>query len=128
MNGADVYLVCITGLPLLLLGLGVLLQVVIALSGMCAVKILTWCSSPFEVTAALVHYAQLILVPLRCMHNVSDLDVSGGPSMASETQPSAWHAHPSIWKVILSLWGIVLACAGWGRACHVNLRHHTPRT
>ncbi|KAJ8590752.1 hypothetical protein M405DRAFT_896005 [Rhizopogon salebrosus TDB-379] len=78
-----------------------------------AVKILTWCSSPFDVTAALVHYAQLILVPLRCMRNVSDLDVSRGLSMPSETQPSAWHAHPSIWKVILSLWGLVLACAGW---------------
>jgi hypothetical protein len=113
VNGDNVYLVCITGLPLLLLGLGLLLQVVIALSGMHAVKILTWCSSPFDVTAALVHYAQLIFVPLRCMRNVSDLDVSGGSSMPSETQPSAWHAHPSIWKVILSLWGLVLACARW---------------
>jgi hypothetical protein len=105
----------ITGVPLLLLGIVMLFQVVIALSGMCAVKILTWSSSPFDVTAALVHHAQLTPVPLRCMCNsmTSDLDVGGGPSRPSETQPSAWRAHPSIRKVILSLWGLVIACAGW---------------
>jgi hypothetical protein len=65
----DTYLVCITGLPLLLLGIAILLQVVIALSGMCAVRILTWSSSPFDVIAALVHHAQLTPAPLRCMCN-----------------------------------------------------------
>jgi hypothetical protein len=114
-NGVVTYPACITGSPLLLLGIVMLLQVVIALSGMCAVKILTWSSSPFDVTAALVHHAQLTPVPLRCMCNsmTSDLDVGGGPSRPSEKQPSAWRAHPSIRKVILSLWGLVVACAGW---------------
>jgi hypothetical protein len=111
----DAYLVTIKGLPLLLLGIAILLQVVIALSGMCAVRILTWSSSPFDVTAALIHHAQLTPAPLRCMCNsmTSDLDVGGGPSRPSEKQPSAWRAHPSIRKVILSLWGLVVACAGW---------------
>jgi hypothetical protein len=111
----DTYLVCITGLPLLLLGIAILLQVVIALSGMCAVRILTWSSSPFDVTAALVHHAQLTPAPLRCMCNsmTSSLEVGGGPSRPSEIQPSAWHTHPSIRKVILSLLGLVVACAGW---------------
>jgi hypothetical protein len=112
MNGDITYIVCFTGIPFLLLGIVMLLQMVTALSGMCTVKILTWSSSPFDVTAALVHHAQLTPVPLRCMCNsmTSDLNVGSRPS---EIQPSAWRAHPSIRKVILSLWGLVVACAGW---------------
>ncbi|OJA18937.1 hypothetical protein AZE42_12744 [Rhizopogon vesiculosus] len=104
---------CITGLPLVVLGITLLLQVAIALSGMRAVGILTWSSSPFDVTAALVRHAQLTPVPLSCMRNMADLDVGGSPVKPSEIQPSAWHAHPSIRKVVLSLWGLVVACAGW---------------
>jgi hypothetical protein len=87
--------------------------VIITLSGMRAVKILTWSSSPFDLTAALVHHTQLTPATSRCMRCVSALDVGGGPARPSETQPSAWHAHPSIRKVVISLWGIVAACAGW---------------
>ena len=104
---------CIVGLPLLLLGVALLLQVVIALLGIRAVKILTWSSSPFDVTAALVHHIQLTPVPLRCMRGVSDVDVHGGPTKPFEVQPSAWHAHPSIRKVIMSLWGLVVGCVIW---------------
>ncbi|KAG1780430.1 hypothetical protein EV702DRAFT_1276803 [Suillus placidus] len=103
----------IAGLPLLILGVALLLQVMIALSGMRAVKVLTWSSSPFDLTAALVHHTQLTPATFRCMRCVSDLDTNGGPARPSETQPSAWHAHPSIRKVVISLWGIVAACAGW---------------
>ncbi|OAX40120.1 hypothetical protein K503DRAFT_855552 [Rhizopogon vinicolor AM-OR11-026] len=106
--------IAIAGLPLLLLGVALFLQVVIALSGMLAVRILTWSSSPLDVTAALVHHMQLTPVPLRCMHCVSDVNVHRGPAKPLEVQPSAWHSHPSIRKVILSLWGLVVACAGWG--------------
>ncbi|OAX40119.1 hypothetical protein K503DRAFT_799067 [Rhizopogon vinicolor AM-OR11-026] len=115
VNGVEVYLriICITGLPLLLLGITLLLQVLIALLGMQAVKILTWSCSPFDVTAALVHHAQLTPVPLRCMCNMSELDAGACPAKPSEIQPSAWQAHRSIRKVILSLWVLVLACAGW---------------
>lgn len=105
--------VSIAGLPLLLLGVALLLQAVIALSGMRTVKILTWSSSPFDLTAALVHHTQLTSVPFRCMRGVSDLNAEAGPVKPSETQPSAWQAHPSIRKVIISLWGLVLACAGY---------------
>ncbi|KAG2148039.1 hypothetical protein DEU56DRAFT_909387 [Suillus clintonianus] len=103
----------IAGLPLLILGIALLLQVVIALSGMRAAKILTWSSSPFDLTAALVHHTQLTPATFRCMRCVSDLDVDGGPAKPSDTQPSAWHAHPSVRKVVISLWGLVAACAGW---------------
>ncbi|KAG2071897.1 hypothetical protein BDR04DRAFT_1230823 [Suillus decipiens] len=85
----------------------------IALSGIWAVKILTWSSSPFDLTAALVHHTQLTPTTLRCMRSVSDLDTHGGPAEPLKIQPSAWHAHPSIRKVVISLWVIVLACAGW---------------
>ncbi|KAG1756122.1 hypothetical protein EDB19DRAFT_453103 [Suillus lakei] len=103
----------IAGLPLLFLGVALLLQGVIALLGMRAVKILTWSSSPFDLTASLVHHTQLTPVTFRCMRCVSDLDMDGGPAKPSETQPSAWQAHPSIRKVVISLWGLVAACAGW---------------
>ncbi|KAG1794055.1 hypothetical protein EV424DRAFT_1548107 [Suillus variegatus] len=105
--------IAIAGIPLLILGLALLLQVIIALSGMRAVKILTWSSSPFDVTAALVHHTQLTPATFRCMRRVSDLDTYGGPAKPPETQPSAWHAHPSIRKVVIFLWVIVVACAGW---------------
>jgi hypothetical protein len=109
------YMVAIMGVPLLLLGIAIFLQVVIAMSGMRAVKILTWSSSPFDVTVALGHHAQLASVPFRCMRNVSDLHVGGlgGPAKPSETQPSAWRAHRSIRKVVLSLWGLVVAYTVW---------------
>jgi hypothetical protein len=108
-------MVAIMGLPLLLLGIALFLQVVIAMSGMRAAKILTWSSSPFDVTVALGHYAQLAPVPFRCMRNMSDLYVGGlgGPVKPSEAQPSAWQAHRSIRKVILSLWGLVVVYAVW---------------
>ncbi|KIK42761.1 hypothetical protein CY34DRAFT_12187 [Suillus luteus UH-Slu-Lm8-n1] len=105
--------VALAGLPLLILGVALLLQVMIALSGMRAVKILTWSSSPFDLTAALVHHTQLTPATSRCMRCVSALEVFGDPARPSEIQPSAWHAHPSIRKVVISLWGIVAACAGW---------------
>ncbi|KAG2119143.1 uncharacterized protein F5147DRAFT_832924 [Suillus discolor] len=105
--------VAIAGLPLLILGVALLLQVMIALSAMRAVKILTWSSSPFDLTAALVHHAQLTPIPFRCMRRVSDIDTYEGPAKPAETQPSAWDAHPSIRKVVIFLWVIVTACAGW---------------
>jgi len=111
--GTTDYGLGIAGLPLLILGVALLLQVMIALLGMQAVKILTWSSSPFDLTAALVHHTQLTPVTLRCMRCVSDLDTYGGPAKPSEIQPSAWHAHPSIRKVVIFLWVIVAACAGW---------------
>jgi hypothetical protein len=113
IDDVEVYFVSITGVPLLFLGVALLLQVMIATTGMHAVKILTWSSSPFDVTAALVHHAQLTPVPFRRMHNISDLHAGVGPAKPSEIQPSAWHAHRSIRKVIFSLWGLVVAFAGW---------------
>ncbi|KAG1790690.1 uncharacterized protein HD556DRAFT_1241976 [Suillus plorans] len=105
--------IAIAGIPLFILGVALLLQVMIALSAMRAIKILTWSSSPFDLTAALVHHTQLTPATFRCMRRVSDLDTYGGPAKPPETQPSAWHAHPSIRKVVIFLWVIVAACAGW---------------
>ncbi|KAG1858950.1 hypothetical protein DFJ58DRAFT_290753 [Suillus subalutaceus] len=115
----------IAGLPLLILGVALLLQVMIALSAMRAVKILTWSSSPFDLTAALVHHTQLTPATLRCMRCVSDLDTDGGPAKPSEIQPSAWHAHPSIRKVVIYLWATVAVCAGWA-ALVTYISHKLP--
>ena len=100
--------VCIAGLPLVLLGR----RVVIASSGLQGVKTLTWSSSPFDLTAALVHHTYLAPVPFRCMRGVSDPGIDKDAAKPSETQPSAWHAHASIQQVIVSLLGLVIACAG----------------
>lgn len=64
---------------------------------------LTWSSSPFDLTAALIHHAQLTPDAFRCLHCVSDRDVDGDSAKPSETQPSAWHAHPRIQTVVISL-------------------------
>ncbi|KAG2070258.1 hypothetical protein BDR04DRAFT_1100490 [Suillus decipiens] len=109
----DVQGIAFAGLAFLILGVVLLLQVMIALSGVRAVKILTWSSSPFDLTAALVHHTQLTPATCRCMRSVCDLDIDGGPAKPSEAQPSAWDAHPSIRKVIIFLWVTVAACAGW---------------
>ncbi|KAG2159079.1 uncharacterized protein EDB93DRAFT_1117952 [Suillus bovinus] len=114
LAGGSFESISIAGFPLLILGIALLLQVMIALLAMWAVKILTWSSSPFDLTAALVHHTQLTPSTLRCMRHVSDLDTYGGPAKPTETQPSALHAHPSIRKVVISLWVMVAACAVWG--------------
>ncbi|KAG2355203.1 hypothetical protein BDR07DRAFT_1426966 [Suillus spraguei] len=119
--------VAIAGLPILILGVALLLQVIIALSGIRAVKILTWSSSPFDLTAALIHHAQLTPATLRCMRSVSDTDTVGGPMKPLKIQPSAWHAHPSIRKVVISLWVIVAACGGWA-ALVIHIWHTNPST
>ncbi|KAG1902928.1 uncharacterized protein F5891DRAFT_1214242 [Suillus fuscotomentosus] len=85
--------IAIAGIPIFILGVALLLQAIIALSGMWAVNILTWSSSPFDLTAALVHHAQLTLTTSRCMRRVSDID--------------------TVRKVVIFLWVIVAACAGW---------------
>ncbi|KAG2046593.1 hypothetical protein BDR06DRAFT_171382 [Suillus hirtellus] len=118
--------VAIAGLPLFILGVAIFLQVIIASSGRRAVKVLTWSSSPFDLTAALVHHTQLTPATSRCMRRVSDLDTYGGPAKPPETQPSAWHAHPSIRKVVILLWVIVAAYAGW--AALVIYISHSPLT
>ncbi|KAG1780339.1 hypothetical protein EV702DRAFT_774315 [Suillus placidus] len=112
-DGSDVVVpVAIAGIPILLLGVTLLLQVVIVLFGLRTVTILTWSSSPFDVTAALVYHTRLTPVPFQCMRSVSD--VFGGPAKPSESQPRSWRAHSSIRKVVISLWGLVVAYAVWG--------------
>ncbi|KAG2053536.1 hypothetical protein BDR06DRAFT_1008674 [Suillus hirtellus] len=115
----------IAGVPLFVLGVALFLQVMIALSGMWTVKILTWSSSPFDLTAALVHHAQLTPTTFLCMRCVSEIDTYGGPAKPSETQPSAWHAHSSVRKVVIFLWVIVAACAGWA-VLVMYVWHHFP--
>ena len=105
--------ICMSDVPLLVLGLSLLLQTIIAFVGMVSTDILTWSSSPFDITAALVHHAQVIPVPGRCMRGVKDADRQG-PTAPGVVQPSAWSAHSSVRKVIITLWALVVACLAWG--------------
>ncbi|KAG1748220.1 hypothetical protein EDB19DRAFT_1905275 [Suillus lakei] len=111
-DGSSAESVAVAGFPILFLGLALLLQNVIALLGLRAVEILTWSSSPFDLTAALVHHMRLTPAPFRCMCGVSN--GHKGPSKPSYSQPSAFKAHASVEKVVGSLWCLVTACAFWG--------------
>ncbi|KAG2119433.1 hypothetical protein DEU56DRAFT_747210 [Suillus clintonianus] len=106
--------VAIAGFPILLLGVALLLQAVIAVLGLRAVEILTWSSSPFDLTAAMIHHRQFAPVPHQCMQGVSESGYrESGPTEPSKSQLSAWHAHFSIRTVVIALWVIVYACVMW---------------
>ena len=102
--------------PLFCLGIVLILQVMLALAGMHGAKILTWSSSPFHATAALLHHNKLTRKPGKCMHSVLHFDSLIGPRSPSELQPSAWQAHPSVKKIVIILWLLVPAFAIWACA------------
>jgi hypothetical protein len=104
---------CIFAPPVLILGIAIMLQAIIAMSGLYHAKVLTWSSSPLDITAALLHDDKLIHVHGRCMHNVVDSTLYLGPQRPLECQPSAWEAHASIRKIIVLLWCLVLGGAVW---------------
>lgn len=68
-NDSSTISVAVAGFPILLLGVALLLQTVIALSGLRAVKVFTWSSSPFDLTAALVLSVHAWFVQARCRPN-----------------------------------------------------------
>lgn len=107
--------ICVSDVPLIVLGTSLLLQAIIAVMGMWSADVLTWSSSPFDITAALVHHAQVEHVPMRCMCGVDAQEQDGpAPAPARRKQPSAWTARPSVRKVVVMLWVLVVACLGWG--------------
>ena len=99
--------------PIITLGLTLVLQTVIVCLGLRRATILTWSSSPFHTTAALLHHNQLIHKPGKCMHSVSHSDPFINPCTPSVFQPSAWQAHSSIKRIVIALWCLGLACAVW---------------
>ncbi|KAG8218323.1 hypothetical protein J3R82DRAFT_3937 [Butyriboletus roseoflavus] len=105
--------VCVSEVPLIVLGVTLQLQAIIALASVRSANILTWSSSAFDITAALVHHAQILPEPGRSMRGVGD-DVRWGPVSPSAKQPSAWRAHPSVRKVVMTLLGLVVICIAWG--------------
>lgn len=105
--------ICISEVPLIVMGVALLLQAIIALASARAADILTWSSSPFDITAALVHHAHVVPEPGQCMHGVGD-NAPPGPRVPSRAQPSAWRAHSSVRKVVMTLWALVVVCVVWG--------------
>ncbi|KAG1881519.1 hypothetical protein C8R48DRAFT_766540 [Suillus tomentosus] len=125
-NFSNTVSIAIAGLPLLVLGVALLLQVVIAFRGIRGVEVLTWSSSPFDVTVALVHDKKLTRSNSRCMCCVSDQGDDACPVKPSKTQPSAWRAHTSIRKVVIFLWVVVVAYAGWAvLVSYVRISYHS---
>lgn len=105
--------ICVSEVPLLVLGVALLLQAITALASVWAADILTWSSSPFDITAALVHHGHITAELGKCMHGVGD-DGRWGAVTPSKKQPSAWEAHKSIRRVVATLWVLVVICIGWG--------------
>jgi hypothetical protein len=79
---------CVFTMPVLTLGIALLLQAVIVMAGVHQARILTWSSSPLDVTAALLHNYKLTHMSGRCMHNVLDNTIYIGPQPPLECQPS----------------------------------------
>ena len=109
----DVYSVIFTPLPLLTLGIAIVLQTVFAFFSMRTARVLTWNSSPFQTTAALLHHNQLIHISGKCMHNVLSSDAFTDPCTPSVLQPSAWQAHPAIKRIGITLWFLGPVCLIW---------------
>jgi len=104
---------CVFTPPVLMLGIVIMLQAIIAIAGLYQARVLTWSSSPLDTAAALLHDGKLIHIPGRCMHNVLDDNIYLGPRPPLKCQPSAWEAHAGIRKILVLLWCIVLSGAVW---------------
>ena len=107
------FAICVSEVPLIVLGVALLLQAIIALASVRSADILTWSSSPFDITAALVHHAQILPESGQCMHGVGN-NGRRGPVAPSPKQSSAWRAHQSVRRVIVTLWVLVVICIVWG--------------
>lgn len=107
------FAICVSEVPLFVLGVSLQLQAIIALASVRSADILTWSGSPFDITAALVHHAQILAEPGRCMHGVGE-EGRRGAVVPSARQTSAWRAHESVRRVVKTLWALVAVCIIWG--------------
>ncbi|KIM77824.1 hypothetical protein PILCRDRAFT_11719 [Piloderma croceum F 1598] len=98
---------------LIVLGVALLLQALIAYLGMRRESIFTWSSSPFHTTAALLYHNQLIHKSGKCMHNVLHSDSFIDPCTPSILQPSVWQVSSSVRRIVIGLWCLWPACAVW---------------
>jgi hypothetical protein len=104
---------CIFAPPVLILGIVIMLQAIIAMAGLYHTRVLTWSSSPLDTAAALLHDGKLTRIPGRCMHNVVDSTLYLGPRPPFGTPAIGLGSPPSIKKIIIILWCLVLGSAVW---------------
>ncbi|KAF7974732.1 hypothetical protein HWV62_11407 [Athelia sp. TMB] len=95
-------------IPLIVLGAVLLLQAIIAITGVLTspTGIQTWSSSQFDLTAAAIrdHNTPIEYHPGRCMMSVRDRRSAPTPLLPSRNQPSPWNSHPRVQKVMWFTW------------------------
>lgn len=101
--------------PLLILGTSLLVPVIISLLSIWKARVLTWSSSPFDTTKALLYAAHVVRIPGKCMTNVVDTASPVTRRKLNDRQPSAWEAHPSVPIILVMLWvlaAVFALCGG----------------
>ncbi|KAF7973494.1 hypothetical protein HWV62_14992 [Athelia sp. TMB] len=95
-------------IPLIILGVVLLLQSIIAIAGILAIPngIHTWSRSQLDLTAAAIHHRVIYHRPGNCLRSVCDQHRPDGspPIHPASHQPSPWNSHPRVQKVIWFIW------------------------
>ncbi|KAG8875651.1 hypothetical protein FRB97_004835 [Tulasnella sp. 331] len=105
----DLGLSIISFIPLLVLGLTLVIQATLGLVAFYHTPVLTWSSSPLDVTSALVSHGRIRRRPKRCMRSILGIyDPTDDPIRPSPRQPSPWASHKLVARVVYLVWSIAL--------------------
>ncbi|KDQ54543.1 hypothetical protein JAAARDRAFT_60526 [Jaapia argillacea MUCL 33604] len=107
--------VIISYLPLMVLGIAILLQSVLAVFAVAIRNVYTWSSSPLDIAMAAASTGSLTGTPRRCMRSVIDCQNDDTtPIPPSTKQPSPWNCHQDVHLVVYFVWGLIVVGAAWG--------------
>lgn len=121
--------ICLNGIALFALGLGLLGQVAICAWAMLSSnsKIATWSSNPLNNTLALQHHHlqhhHLQRLPGRCMMSVHQAEQPTQPIKPSPKQRSVAKGNSSVVRILIVLWVIVLVALVWAIIIVLVSRH-----
>ncbi|KAG8994525.1 hypothetical protein FRB94_009822 [Tulasnella sp. JGI-2019a] len=100
--------------PPIVLGVTLVLQAALGLIAFFNTHVLTWSSSPLDVTSALIHHGYIHHRSKRCMRSVSKTNVlSTDPIRPLSRQPSAWSSHKTVPRVVWFVWSSLVVWTGW---------------
>lgn len=114
--------------PLIVLGVSILLQSLIAIIGITKTDILTWSSSPLDTTAATILSGTVVRIEGLCLCDVLDVKDRWFKALQSKSdhwtapparqpkglQPSAWQVRRGVKRTIVLLWALIVMFVGWG--------------